>query len=349
MCREIQTAFASAAMAVEDANLETSAVDSDRFGVVFGSQMFYGDVSELEEVYRHSIVDGQFHFSRFADRIIADMYPLWMLKYLPNMAACHIGIAYDARGPNNTIVQGEASTLLALVECVSVIQRGDADVMITGGTGTRLNLTAVMYRGDSNLSHRGDDPTRASRPFDRGRDGMVNGEGAAAFVLESRAHAEGRGAEILCHIPGHSRAFDVSRNGQHRSEAAIERTISQALSLAQIEAIEIGHVNAHGVSTIEDDAQEAAAISKVLGTTPVIAPKSYFGNLGGGAGAVEMVASVLSLVEGQIPPTLNYDDPDPLCPINVVHGEPLQTVASSALVLNQSSTGQAAAAVLKRP
>jgi 3-oxoacyl-[acyl-carrier-protein] synthase II len=348
MCREIQTGFASAAMAVEDAGLQTSSVDPDRFGVVFGSEMFYGEITDLEELFRYAIVDRQFQMGRFADRILADLYPLWMLKYLPNMVACHIGIGYDARGPNNTIVQGEASSLLALVECIAMIQRGQADVMLTGGTGSRLNLTSLMYRGDSNLSHRGEDPAGASRPFDRGRDGMVNGEGAAAFVLESRAHAESRGAQVLCHIPGHSRAFEVPGDSQTRQGDSLERTIRQAISASQIDVKNLGHVNAEGVSTVEDDAVEAAVIAKVLGETPVTGPKSYFGNLGAGTGAVEMVASVLSLVEGEIPRTLNYSQPDPNCPINVVHGQPLPTTSGTALILSRSGTGQVAAAVLQR-
>jgi 3-oxoacyl-[acyl-carrier-protein] synthase II len=265
------------------------------------------------------------------------------------MAACHIGIGYDARGPNNTIVQGEASSLLALVECVSVIQRGQADVMLTGGTGSRLNITPMLYRGDSNLSHRGDDPAGASRPYDRDRDGMVNGEGAAAFVLESRAHAESRGAEVLCRIPGHARSFEAPANGRPRPGSARERVIQLALGQSQIDVTDVGHVNAEGISTIEDDAAEAAVIARVLGQTPVTAPKSYFGNLGGGTGAVEMVASILGLVEGQIPPTLNYSVPDPSCPINVVHGQPQTTDRGTALVLSRSSTGQVVAVVLRRP
>lgn len=348
MCRETQIAFASATMAIEDAGLDPARIDPDRFGVVFGSQMLYGDIAELEDIYRHAIVAGQFHLGRFADRIEAELYPLWMLKYLPNMAACHIGIAFDARGHNNTIVQGEASSLLALIECVTTIERGRADVMISGGTGSRLGLTAMMYRGDSNLSHRQDDPAGASRPFDRDRDGMVNGEGAAALVLESRGHADSRGAPVLCQVSGFGRAFAGPGDGRGQQVLAVAQTISQALSAAQIGAAEVGHVNANGLSTLEDDAMEARGIEHALGGTPVLAPKSYFGNLGGGTGAVEMVASVLALVHGQVPPTLNYTQPDPRCPIHVVQGEPMHTTARAAVVLNQSTTGQVAAAVLQR-
>ena len=114
--------------------------------------------------------------------LLLRMLLIRMLMFLPNMTACHIGISLDGRGPNNTIVSGEASSLLALAECVSYMERGLADVMIAGGVGNRLNLTPIMYRGDENLSHRSADPAAASRPFDAERDGMVNGEGSAAFV-----------------------------------------------------------------------------------------------------------------------------------------------------------------------
>ena len=145
MCNQIQAGVAAASLAVEDATLGEGGVDPDRFGVVFGSEIFYSDLSELEEVYRNCIVDGQFDFSNWGSRMMGDIFPLWMLKYLPNMVACHVGIAQDARGPNNTIAVGEASSLLALQECVRVIQRGHADVMIAGGTGSRLDLGAVLF------------------------------------------------------------------------------------------------------------------------------------------------------------------------------------------------------------
>ena len=127
---------------------------------------------------------------------MSNVYPLWMLKFLPNMAACQIGIAQDARAHNNTITLEEVSGLLALIESASVIERGWSDVMIAGGAGSRISLTPRVYRGDVKLSHSKGDPTQASRPFDARREGLVNGEGAGVVILESREHAEARGAEI---------------------------------------------------------------------------------------------------------------------------------------------------------
>src|SRR5687767_13691332 len=147
MCREIQTAFAASTLALEDAAFDRATVDPDRFGVVLGSELFYGPLSELEDAYRACMNDGHFHQDRWGQAAMRDMFPLWMLKYLPNMAACHIGIAQDARGPNNTIVMWEASALLALWEASSIIRRGWADAMIVGAAGTRLQLGQILYRG----------------------------------------------------------------------------------------------------------------------------------------------------------------------------------------------------------
>ena len=138
---------------------------------------------------------------------MSELYPLWMLMYLPNMVACHIGIAHDARGPNNTICQGEASSLLALIEAALIIERGHADVMITGGSSSRMTATSMLYRGMDQLSRRIDTPETACRPFDATRDGAVNGEGAATFVLEREEFAAARGAKILARVTGWGMAF----------------------------------------------------------------------------------------------------------------------------------------------
>jgi 3-oxoacyl-[acyl-carrier-protein] synthase II len=292
------------------------------------------------------MVDQRFVFDLWGKQSMTQLYPLWMLKYLPNMVACHIGIAQDAQGPNNTITLGEASSLLAVMEGASIIERGAADVMIVGGAGSRLNLTPMLYRGDLNLSHRADDPAAASRPFDRLRDGMVNGEGSGAFVLESREFAQRRGARPLARILGFGRSYEVLGNGRAPTGHGVRNSIVAALRSSGRQPVDIGHVNAHGISTVAGDRLEAQAIRATLGEVPVTAPKSFFGNLGAGGGAVEMAASVLGLQTGEVPRTLNYEEPDPDCPIAVVHGQSLMTEQRVALILNQSGTGQTAALVV---
>lgn len=349
MCREVQTGYAAAMLALQDAGLSAGKVDPDRFGVVLGSEMFYCELDEVADAYRKCVVDGQLRPERWGAGAMSDLYPLWMLKYLPNMVACHIAITEDARGPNNTITLDEVSSLLALIESVCYIQRGAADVMIAGGQGTRVNLTRMLYRGDAECSHRNEEPQRACRPFDAQRDGGVFGEGAGAFILESRRYAEARGAKILARVLGFGRSFDHVPGRHAAGVDGIRRAIEGALASAGLAPAEIGHVNAHGSGMIEQDRLEAQAIHASLGDVPVTAPKSYFGCLGAGTGAVEMAVSVLAVATGTVPATLNYEFPDPACPVNVIHGQPMTTERRTALVLNQTETGQTAAVMLGPP
>jgi 3-oxoacyl-[acyl-carrier-protein] synthase II len=349
MSRDIQMGFAAADLACTDAGIEPEQVAPERMGVVFGADMMYCDLDEVADAYRSCLVNNEFRFERWGNQALSNMYPLWMLKYLPNMPACHIAIAHDARGPNNSITLGEASSLLALAEALRVIERGSADVMIAGGTSSRVHPTSYAFRGAGQLSQRSDaDPTTIVRPFDATRDGSLNGEGSAALILERRAHAEARGAKILGRVLGYGSTFEP-RDPLGPQGTAVRGAIQVALRSAGITAQEIGHVNANGLSTIPMDRLEAQAIRATLGDVPVTAPKSYFGNLGAGSGAVEALVSVLGLVEGQIPPTLNYETPDPECPVRVIHGKAMPVTQSTALLLNIAGTGQAVAVVIAGP
>lgn len=349
MSRDIQLAFAAADLAATQAGLDGSHIDPDRLGIVFGADLIAAELDEMINAYRACMVDGQFDFQRWGQRAMAELFPLWMLKYLPNMPACHIGIARDARGPNNSLTLAEVSSLAALTEAVRIIERGQADAMIAGGTSSRNHPTIWVRRGAYQLSQRIDEPAAACRPFDADRDGMVHGEGAGAFVLESREHAEARGAKILARILAFSHAFEPHRPGQPLQGVAIRAAIRQALDRAGLRPSDLGHVNADGLSTTLDDQVEAQAIRETLGDVPVTAPKSFFGNLSAGTGAVEMAASVLALEKGAIPPTLNYVRPDPACPVNVVHGKPAPLGNPVALVVNHSRVGQSVAVVIAAP
>lgn len=342
MSREIQMGVASATLAMEEAQFEAE-LDLDRFGVIYGTPMLYADVPELSDLYHATVVDGKFDLGLFGEQFPKQLLPLWMLKYLPNMTASHIGIAHGARGPNNSIVQGDLSSLLAIIEATTVIQRGAADVMLTGGAGNRLALTGVIYRGDSNLSHRGGAPAQASRPFDADRDGMVIGEGAVTLVLEERSHAERRGATILGSILGYSMTHAGSRRPAGMQHA-IEDSIRQCLTKAGLAATDVGQVNAHGSSEIAHDVMESRAIRSALGDVPVTAAKSYFGNIGAASGALELCASLLP---NTIPATLNYERADPECRINVIAQARIPET-DTILKLNQAATGQAAAVLVRR-
>jgi 3-oxoacyl-[acyl-carrier-protein] synthase II len=346
MSREIQQGVAAAHLAVDDAGLDCASVDSTRIGVVYGAEMIYGELDEMAELYRNCIHEGNFEFKRWGERMGADLYPLWLLKYLPNMAACHIAIGVDALGPNNTIAVGDASALLAVIEATWLIQRGGADVVITGGTGTRLNITPMRYRSDLRVTQRLNDPLHASRPFEATRDGMVNGEGAAAFILEKEEFARARGATPLAQIAGSALTFGRREGGYFAEERAIRDSIHWALERSEMTSEDIGHVNANAMGTMEDDPYEARAIRDTMSDVLVTAPKSYFGNLGAGTSAVEMAASVLALRDGTIPPTLNYDQSAQDCPVNVICNAPAQSPTDNALILSQSGSGQVAALVL---
>ena len=346
MSREIQMGFAAADLAMGDAGLTAGQVDPERFGVVFGGDMIYADLEDLERTYRRAAVDGRFSFPAWAEAIHEELHPLWLLKHLPNMAASHVAIAHDARGPNNSIVLGDVSGLLAIAEAASVIRRGWADVMLVGGTGCRLHPTALVARGDALLSHRADDCRRAARPFDRDRDGLVNGEGAGALLLESRAHAQRRGGRIRGRLLAAAARCEPTARRQGVTGSSLRAAIRAACAAAGLEPAGVGHVNAHGVSTIEMDRAEAAAIRAELGDVPVTAPKSVFGHLGAAGGVVELAASVLGLERGLVPATLNYETPDPACPVNVVAGGPLAGRPGTAVAVNLCSTGQAAAVAI---
>lgn len=354
MAPPIQTAFAAAELASQDAGLTDPAgqrlveIDSPRFGCITGSELFFGDIRELEDVYRNCSTDGHFQRQRWWLDATRHMFPLWMLKHLPNMPACQISIAHDARGPNNTIVQWDVCSLLAIGEAAEVVARGHADVMFAGGSGSRLNLTSFPHRSDPELSARIDRPAAACRPFEADRDGFVNGEGAAMFVLESAEHAAWRGARTFAKILGHASAFEPAKRHEDRQGKAIELAIANALRSAGVEANEVDHVNAHGLATRHDDRIEARAIRAALGNVPVTAPKSYFGQLGAGSGAVELAASILALAEGAAPATLNYERPDAECPVNVIRGEPRPIAGRAAVAINHSTLGQAATVVVGR-
>lgn len=347
MSRDIQLASAAAELAWQDACLSTATLDPERFGVVGAAGVMYCDLEELRVPFLEWVKQADFDIHRWSREAMGELYPLWMLKYLPNMPACHIGIRYDARGPNNTIAEGDVSSLLALIEAADVIRRGHADVMIVGGTGSRINVSDLMWHRGARLARNGKlKPPAVCRPFDAARSGIVNGEGAAQIVIETREHAERRGARILARLVGSASRYEPAAKDKLPTGDAISRAIKAAMASAGINPHDISHVNAHGNSTREDDPIEARAIRETLGDMPVTALKSYFGNLGQGSGMVELAIGLLALNRGVVPPTLNYETPDPECPVNVV--TQLQPAHANAFIkLTHNATGQAAAVIIE--
>ena len=349
MSNEIQAAYSAAMLALQDAGLAKESVAPERLGVVLGSEMLYGELPELADAYRQCIVDGVFRQELWAENAMKNLFPLWMLKYLPNMAACHIGIASDAHGPNNSVVEGGVSSLLALLEASQVISRGHADVMICGGCGSTLTLGAIPFRGDDHLTKWRGSAEETPRPFDARRDGTVLGEGSGMYLLEAREHAEARGAKILARLLGGSQLFEPLFEGQAQRGTAIAGSITAALGQANLQPRDIGFVSANASGSVSGDAVEAQAIERTLGKVPVTAFKSYYGDIGAGSGSVEVVASILALQNGQIPMTRNYAQPDKACPVNVVQGEAEPLKIGSVMALSQSTTGHASAVIFGAP
>jgi len=346
MSREIQLACAAAELAWQDAGLSETKLDPDRFGVIGAAGLLYCELEELRIPFTEWEKQEDFDIHRWSREAMGEMYPLWMLKYLPNMPACHIGIRYNARGPNNTIAEGDVSSLLAVAEGADVIRRDLADVMIVGGTGSRLSVADFMWHAGARLAlENGDDPSTVCRPFDAHRSGLVYGEGAAHIVLESREHAECRGVRPLARVASAACRMEPTAESCRPTGAAIRRAMRAALAAAGLESFHIGHVNAHGCSTREDDPIESQAIREILGNVQVTAPKSFFGHLGPGSGMVELVISLLGMQHGVVPPTLNYQTPDPECPVNVPT-EPRPVDQRAFMALNHNPTGQAAAVVI---
>lgn len=352
MSRDIQLGVAAASMAVRESGLTRGAIDPERFGVEFGAGHISSSPAELADAAR-SLTEAQngSEFTRWGEDSMGQICPLWLLKQLPNMPACHVAIEHDARGPNNTITSCESSALLALAEAMRVIQRGAADAMIVGACSsyihpleiTRLNLYESLSRGE--------DPAHACRPFDKNRDGTVVGEGAAAFVLERWEHAVRRGAPIYCEVLGVGAGCDGRDPANRAGGIGLVRAIQSALRQSDITPTDLGHINAHGKGTQRDDLAEARAYHTALGQVaeviPVTALKSYFGHFDAGAGAVELAGSLLAMRYGRLPMTLNYRTPDPLCRLNIVRDEPMKMTSGVALSVNRTRMGQSAAAVIR--
>ena len=353
MSRDIQLAFVSACLACQDAGLITEEegrnVEPERFGVVFGSDLIGAEIDMLLGAFRAGITsEGQYDFSKWGTDAMQEIFPLWMLKFLPNMPACQISIGLDAQGPSNSITLCRGSSLAAIIEAARTIERGSADVMIAGGCGNRVNQDFQTRAKSHQVAPRRNDPSSLPRPFDADRCGNVLGEGSGAFVLESREFAEARGATVYATVKGFAQMNEPTLHNTRPTGAAIQRSLRAALKHADLQASDIGLVNPEGLGTQHEDRIEAEAIRAVLGDVPVSATKGNFGDLGSGTGAVELAAAVLSMQTGTIPPTKNHEKTADDCPVNVVCGQPVSLKSSAILKMNQTLMGRAFSLVLTK-
>jgi 3-oxoacyl-[acyl-carrier-protein] synthase II len=347
MGRMVQIGVVAAQHAMQDAGLKRGDVTPARFGVEFAAVMGATEPDDFTVAAPRAVTENPrvINMGAWGRESLNDIPPMWMLKYLPNMPACHATIMYDAQGPSNTLISGEVAGILAFGEALRILQRGAADVMLVGGTESKMNpLSLSRFNTFGTLTKRSDTPTRALRPFDRDRDGTVLGEAAAVFGLEELGHAKKRGAKILGEVLGFASGAERAKVGP-----GFARVIRNALADAGVQPSEVDHVNAHGSGMVPLDVFEARAIHEVFGRdVPVFAPSSYFGSTGAASGVVELAASVLALQHGQLPGTLNHENPDPACPVTVHTGSPRPVTRPCVVKVGYTDLGQCAAMVVRK-
>jgi len=326
MARCSQLAVVAARQAVADARLDWAHEDRERVGVILGVGV--GGVDLLTEP-----------LGKLATTGVARTTPHVALESLANMPAFHVGLDQGCLGPLSTIVTACASGTQAIGEALEAIRRGAADVMLTGGADAQV--TPLSFAGFAALravSTRNNDPTRASRPFDAGRDGIVIGEGAAVLVLEALDHALARGARIYAEVLGQAASADAYHIAQPEATGAgPSRAMRWALADAGVAPTAVDYINAHGTSTPQNDSAETAAIKRVFGEhayrLAISSSKSMIGHCFGAAGAIEAVAAIMSVYSDTIHPTINYETPDPACDLdyvpNVARRQPVHVALSN--------------------
>ena len=313
----IKFAYAAAMEAMKDADLENANIDKDRVGVIVGTGI--GGLKDIEE--QHDILN-----EKGARRVS----PFFIPYGIANMASGIIAIKYGFRGPNYCVVSACATGNHSIGDAFRIIQRGDADIMIAGGTESAITPLGIAgFASLKALSTRNDEPQKASRPFDKDRDGFVMGEGAGILILEEYEHAKKRGAKIYAEIKGYAAtddAFHVTAPCSDGEGAAM--CMRLALKDASLNPEDIDYINAHGTSTPLNDKIETLAIKKVFKDhaykLKISSNKSMIGHLLGAASAVEAVASVKTIETGIIPPTINLENPDPECDLDYVPNKAIQ-------------------------
>ncbi len=310
MDRFSQFGLSAATMAIENAGMTSNSYDKTRAGVIIGSGI--GGTETIEEAHSTLLNKGS-----------KSMNPFLVSKLLVNMAACMVSITHGLKGPLSAPSVACSTGSNAIGDAFRILQRGDADIMLAGGS--EACITPLAYGGfcaTRSLSP-SNDPNTACRPFDKNRDGFVMGEGSGIVILENLDHARKRGAKIYAELVGYGNTADAYHFTAPEPESdGMIRVMGVALRDARLEPEAIGYINAHGTSTVLNDKCESAAIIKAFGehakNLKVSSIKSMIGHLMAAAGAVEFVATVMSVYSGKIPPTINYSEPDPECPLDYV-------------------------------
>ncbi len=317
-------ALVSSMEAIKSADLKLEKLNLDRAGVIIGCGI--GGIKTLENEHQTIKNKGPRRVS-----------PQFVAKMIPNIAGGHLSMNFGFRGPSQTVISACASSNDAIGIALRLIRYGDADIIITGGTEASITpLTIAGFANMKALSQSCDNPTKASRPFDINRDGFVLSEGAGIIVLETEEHALNRGAPILAELAGYGSTDDAFHITQPAPEGiGAYKAMQRALADSQIKPDEIDYINAHGTSTPFNDKNESIAISNLfkrsLSKLKISSTKSMTGHLLGAAGGIEAVATVKAIKNGVIPPTINYENPDPECTLDYTPNQSVKNQINAAL------------------
>lgn len=335
-------AMAASKLAIKDGSLDTTKVQPDRFGVLIGSGI--GGMETIETQSRRLIEGG-----------IRKVSPFMIPSLISNMATGIVAIEVGAKGPNFGIVSACATGSHAIGTAFDLLRLGYADVMLAGGS--EAAITALGFAGFCNMkamsTQYNQTPQQASRPFDKNRDGFIMGEGAGVLILETLEHAQKRGARIYCELAGYAASCDAYHITSPDPEGTgLAACLSNALKNAALPPESVGYINAHGTSTPYNDKFETLSIKRVFGekakTIPVSSTKSMTGHLLGAAGGIEAAAAIMSITKNEIPPTINYEEPDPECDLDYVPNTKRRANVSVAVSNNLGFGGQNATLVFKK-
>jgi len=362
MSRDIELAVIAAKEAFIHAGLVTRGidpeninVDPERVAINLGAGLISCDLVELAPAVAASATNGKFDIRKWGTDGLGLVTPLWLLKYLPNMLACHVGIIHDIQGPSNTITCAETAGHLAIIEAAQVIARGGSDIALAGGAEAKVNPIIIIRQCllKRATSENNDDPTSACRPFDANAKGSVFGEAAGVVILEELKHAEKRNAKIYAELVGLGESNSINPAYEHIEPdgKGIRIAIEKAMAEAQIRPDDLDLIIPHGTGIPADDLAEAKAIQAVLGDAaekiPVWPTKSMLSNTGAASGAVDVIAALCAMRDGKIPSAKNCDKKAAGCNLNIINQSQEKNIRF-ALSCSYTYGGQTAAVILKK-
>jgi len=334
--RHTQFAAGAAVQAMRDSGVQDG-VEPARFGVYLGAGEGQQDFMRFSRMMTLASVGGEFSLKTFVESGLSELDPVAELEQEPNMPASYLASMFNAQGPNANCLTACAASSQAVGEATEIIRRGEADVMLSGGAHSMIHPFGVTgFNLLTALSERNEEPERASRPFDLHRDGFVLGEGAAMVVLEEYERAKARGATIYGEIAGYGTTADAFRiTDTHPEGRGAASSITMALNDAGLNQADVHYINAHGTSTAVNDRVETLAVRKAFGQhaegIPMSSTKSMTGHLIAAAGATELIICLMSIRDNIVPPTINYDTPDPACDLDYVPNKAREHKVGAAL------------------